>query len=219
VRRLLHNGHTDPLNFYSRVTDNNTANWLEQYDRWVYENQQMNRTNFAVEVQRESGFYLTPFVHRSVLTTAYALPRELRRRERAFFAAFQNKYPRLFDVPTTSNFGYPPQQTMNPRIFAARGIRRILSDLDRTLGQALGRILYHHPRQNYAHPRELFRKVHVPFVLRALSSLRDVAMFNRRELDTVISNYRERKPIPANLLKSLLTIYQWRTHYERRLHS
>jgi hypothetical protein len=214
VRPLLTNGDHDPLLVLSDLRARADAAWPDTCHLWTYENCLMNRTNFALQAQRDRAFYLTPYVHRGVLDVAYSLPPELRFSEQAFFRTLRDREPSLYRFPTTSNFGFPlGKRGLLP--LWVRAWRRSLSVVDQVAGEPWGKLLYQHPRENYAHPRELSRPRHREHVLCCLTELRDVPVFRKAALDELRERYLKKRPIEWRLLRGLLTLHQWLVQYRK----
>jgi hypothetical protein len=214
VRVLMTDSNLDPLDMFTELRAQASSGWPQTYHRWMYENHQMNRTNFALEVHRDCAFYLAPYIHRGVLDVAYALPPESRFGERAFFRALRDCEPNLYGFPTSSNFGFPLDKR-GPLPVLTRAWRKSLSLADQALAAPWGRLLYQHPRENYAHPRELSRPRHRQHVLRCLSELRDVPIFRAAALDDLRDRYVKNRVTEWRVLRGLLTLHQWRFQYQR----
>lgn len=214
VRPFLTDGDLDPFNMLSDLRARADAEWPSTYYRWTYENCLMNRTNFALEVHRDCAFYLAPYIHRGVLDVAYALPPESRFRERAFLRALRDCEPNLYGFPTTSNFGFALDKR-GPLPVLTRAWRKSLSLADQALAAPWGRLLYQHPRENYAHPRELSRPCHRQHVLRCLSELREVSVFRAAALDDLRDRYVKNRVTEWRVLRGLLTLHQWLLQYQR----
>jgi hypothetical protein len=189
------------------------ADLREKYDRWMYETHWVNRVNFALELHRDRAFYLAPFVHRTVMNVAYALTASDRRGERAYFATLKEAFPELYAYPTKSHFGFSLERGMDVQILATRAWRKAWSEIDEAIGRPFGVILYHHPRTNYAHPRELTKKIHRPYVLECLDSLKNLDVFDPSSLDRIKNRYLRRKAVNSYLLRGLVTVHQWTKHY------
>jgi asparagine synthetase B (glutamine-hydrolysing) len=215
VSSLVQLGAWDPLGFESAVRAIRGPHLGERYRYWEFDFRYTNRANFAVEVHRDRAFYLAPFVHRRVLDVAYALPSAARQGEKAFFAALKQRFPELYSYPAKKNYGFPLGIPMNPRISATRVWRKVWSQVDEVLGAHTGRMLYHHPRNNYAHPRELYRKKHFADVVRCFDELPNLDVFDRKPLAMLRDRYRRRKKIDPALLRGLLTVHQWWRHYRK----
>jgi len=213
VHSVLRPGLYDFRQFETELLDLPGLDLKEKYDRWLYEGSKLNRVNFANELHRDRAFYLAPFVHRCVLDVAYSLPACERRGEKAYFAALKERFPELYAYPTKSNFGFPLGTPIYPRIFAARVWRKAWSEIDKAIGRPLGVILYHHPRTNYAHPRELYKSIHRPYVLDCFEGLKKLEVFSPAGLDVLKNRYLCRKAVNSYLLRGLLTIHQWTKHY------
>ncbi|MFH1010610.1 MAG: asparagine synthase-related protein, partial [bacterium] len=189
LNSLLQISTPDPLGFEAIVLEIPGADLREKYEYWAYEDHFTNRTNFAVELHRDRAFYLAPFVHCAVMDVAYALPADKRRGEKAYFTALKEAFPELYAYPTKSHFGFPLGRRMNLQILVARAWRKAWSEIDEMLGRPLGVILYHHPRTNYAHPRELSKKIHRSYVVECLESLKSLDVFRPQGLDDLKNRY------------------------------
>jgi hypothetical protein len=211
VSELLTDKDPDPLRTEQAFMQIEADSPENRFADWLWEDHLLNRTNFAVELYRDRTFYLAPYIHGQVMDTAYQLPDELRRKEGAFFETLRKTYPKLWAYPTKRNFGFPLAEKNTPRIFTARAFRKAMSDFDRRLGARTGKIYYHHPRNNYSHPRELMQPHHRADMLAALIRLKERRPFNAAGIDGLISHYER---FPARLLQGLLTVDLWYKHYE-----
>jgi hypothetical protein len=214
VRSLLHNEDCDPLLTEQSISAIEADDPEERFARWLWEDHLLNRTNFAVELFRSRTYYLAPYVHADVMNTAYRIPREQRRKERAFMDSLKENYPMLWRYPTKRNYGFSLAANSSPRVFAARAFRKALSKIDNSLGGRTGRIFYHHPATNYTHARELMQDTHRENVLAALSRLRGKAAFNSDNMNALIRRYKKRQTISRYLLQGLLTVDCWYQHYD-----
>jgi hypothetical protein len=214
VRPLLTDGDLDPFRMLADLRARADSDWPSTCHRWTYENCLMNRTNFALEVHRDRAFYLAPYVHRGVLDVAYSLPPESRFRERAFFRALHDCEPSLYAFPATSNFGFPLGRR-GPIPFLTRACRKSLNLVDQAVGEPWGKLLYHHPRGNYAHPRELSRPCHRAYVLECLTDLCEIPVFRRAALDDLRHRYMRNRITDWRILRGLLTLHQWLLHYQK----
>ncbi len=212
---LLQLATPDPLGFEAIVLGIPGADLREKYEYWAYEDHFTNRTNFAVELQRDKAFYLAPFVHRQVMDVAYALPPSARQGEKAYWGALKQRFPELYAYPTGANFGFPFGTPPFPKIFAARAWRKIWDEMDEAVGRPMGRIFYHHPRNKFAHPRELCKDIHRPHILDCLEDLKKLDVFSPTGLDALKNRYLRRKAVNGYLLRGLLTVHQWMKHYGR----
>ncbi len=187
--------------------------FLRQYEQFIYDSHQMNRTNFALFVHRRKVCYATPFVQAHVLQLAYSLPALERRNESAFFAMVREHFPELWKLPLKSSFGYPPEHRQARRTMLIRSWRKLLATLDQTLGARFGKILYRHPRLNYAHPREWLAYPHRDFVIHSLERLSKLPPFETRALRTLRDDVAAGKPLDSSVLKGLITLSQWDEQY------
>ena len=89
-----------------------------------------------------------------------------------------------------------------------------MSEIDARFGTRTGKIYYHHPRNNYAHPRELMQPRHRADVLAMLDRIRERKPFNASGITTLRNQYENNRPVPAQVLQGLLTVDQWYRHYE-----
>ena len=213
VRSLLQLDTWDPLGFEAEVLQLSGADLKEKYDRWRYENHKVKRNNFCILMSRDRAFYLTPFVHRKILDVAYALTDADRDNHRAYFSALKDTFPDLYAYPTKSNFGFPLDTPKNAQFFAARALRKVCSRFDEIVGAPMGKILYDHPRNNYSHPRELFRKIHRRNMLQCFEELKSLDVFNSARLDLLRDRYLHNKPVSESLLWGLLTVHRWMKFY------
>ncbi|MBU0509259.1 hypothetical protein KKH27_10530 [bacterium] len=180
----------------------------ERYLSWVFENF-MNRTNFALQVDRDRAFYVAPFVHGGVLTVASALAPALRRNEAALQSALRTGFPDLYSYPLKKCLGFRPDQSARLRRMLLRAWWGALSRLDDHVGTALGKPIFFHPRWNYAHYRDLFHGVHHDFVAGCLDELRNIPYFDGRAMLNLRNRYVRNKRMDRELFRGLLTVWQW----------
>lgn len=199
-------------NLFAHAGPAATGTYAEQYLLWIFENHQMNRTNFALQAHRDRAIYLAPFVYGAVLKTAFALAPALRQNERALFAAMQRGYPDLYDYPTKRNGGYP-LTAPRTRTLLRRGWRKLWATLDERIGALLGVELYHHPMNNFHHPREIQRRSHREYLSAALTELRALPLFRADALERLRERVLKSQPVDSNLLRGLLTVHQWQVQY------
>jgi asparagine synthetase B (glutamine-hydrolysing) len=211
IGELMANGDSDPLlteQSFPRIEADSNEN---RFAQWLWEDHLLNRTNFAVELYRDKTLYLAPYIHGQVMETAYRLPYELRRKEKAFFDALRKNYPKLWAYPTKRNHGFSLAEQKSFSIFAARAFRKAMSELDSKLGNRTGKIYYHHPRNNYSHPREILQSRHRRSVTEALLRLKERKPFNEANMAALINNSGKAHP---RLIQGLLTVDLWYQHYE-----
>lgn len=210
VRMLL--PFAEPETYHeSTVSDGQDP--LRAYESFIYGSHQMNRTNFALFVQRHKCCYATPFVHANVLELAYSLSANDRRGERAFFRMVREFFPELWSLPLKSSFGYPGKFRHSRRTVLIRAWRKMLSDADAVIGARVGKILYRHPRLNYAHPREWLAEPHREYVLNCFARLAEHSPLEKRVLMALRKRTEQGKPLDQYLLKGIVTLAQWDEHY------
>ncbi len=215
VRELLALKDCDPLKTDQACLNIQADSRENQFAKWLWEEYLFNRTNFAVGLHRDLTFYQTPFVHQEVLKLAYHLPKSSRLNQQVYLKALQNAYPDLYNYPTKANAGCSPQERSTLRPHIARATRGLLSKLDKFIGSRTGRIYYHHPRNNYEHPRELMQERHRKDVIAALERVRDLDAFRSTAITDLIDRYMKRENISQQLLVGILTIDLWYTHFHR----
>ena len=213
ISSLLNLETWDVFEFEKSILDSPGSGIREKYHYWIYGNHQIKRTNFSIELHRDKVFYLAPYVHRNLLDIAYALPAAERLHEKAFFAALKEALPELYAFPSKNNYGFPLGMSKNLRIFTARAWRRMRMDFDKYLGTRIGKIIYHHPRNNYAHPRELQKSIHRQDVLECLEELTNLDIFDRGRLAVLRHEYSHKRALNDQLLRGLLTVHRWMKFY------
>jgi len=212
VNALCETSAHDPLNVKDIYRGIPGRTMMERYDHWYFGQHSVNRTLFAVTPARAKAFYLMPFIAKPVLDLAFAIPTELREGQKAYFGALQSGFPEFYLYPTTRNHGFPLSVRRSPALALTRARRGILRALDEKLGNRFGWHLFHSPRANYAHPRELLRKKHRDDVQAALDSVSKLDVLKSGELAR-IKNLAARGHGDPQMLRGLLTLSQWLKHY------
>ncbi|MCB1060438.1 MAG: hypothetical protein KDB65_09415 [Calditrichaeota bacterium] len=210
MRQLL--ADSTPMNF-DETSIGEDSSPLRHYEAFIYGSHQMNRTNFGLFVHRDKAVFCAPYVHADVLRVAYSLFPEERRGERAFFRMIREHYPELWKLPLKSSFGYPAELRYARRTVLVRTWRKMLADIDQTVGASLGTILYRHPRLNYSHPREWLAKPHRKFVLECFDRLTRFATLNASAIEKLRTRIAAGKAVDPSLLKGLITLAQWDEYY------
>ena len=123
-----------------------------------------------------------------------------------FFAAHKFAFPELAEFPTTRNFGFPLGTPKNFRVNMTRAWRKMRSLIDDIIGAPLGLQLYQHPRNNYTHARELFRKEYRKYVADSLDELKGLEVFDAAYLEKVKRAYLHNRRLSPYLLRGLLTV-------------
>ncbi|MBK6765435.1 MAG: hypothetical protein IPG71_03665 [bacterium] len=182
---------------------------MESFDYFYFGQHSVNRTLYAVTPARHKAFYVMPFISRAVLDCAFAIPGALRHSQRAYFAALKARFPEFYAFPTTRNHGYPIANRRSFPLLLTRAHRRMMRELDERLGESFGWHVYHNPRANYAHPRELLRRKHREAVLEGLARLDRVSLIKRGALHAVKQRVVNGKGVDPQLLRGLLTVSQW----------
>ncbi len=208
VANLLDLREPDPLNVKEifRAIPGDTM--MERFDHWYFGQHSVNRTMFAVTPARAKAFYVMPFIAQPVLDNAFAIPTELRTKQIAYFAALKSKFPKFYNFPTTRNHGFPLHVRRSPSLLLTRAQRGLLRTLDEKIGDRFGLHLFHSPRANYAHPRELLRKKHRDDVIAALERLTVLSVINPTQLKQVRDGVVRGAGVDPLLLRGLLTLSQ-----------
>lgn len=181
---------------------------MERFDHWYFGQHSVNRTMFAVTPARAKAFYVMPFIAGPVLDTAFAIPTELRTKQIAYFAALKSRFPKFYNFPTTRNHGFPLHVRRSPSLLLTRAQRGLLRTLDEKIGDRFGIHLFHSPRANYAHPRELLRKKHRDDVIAAVEQLNVLSVMNPTQLKQVKESVVRGTGVDPLLLRGLLTLSQ-----------
>lgn len=213
VNALCDSNEHDPLKVKDIFRAIPGRTMMERYDYWYFGQHSVNRTLFAVTPARAKAFYAMPFIANPVLDLAFALPTELRRGQHAYFAALETGFPEFYNFPTTRNHGFPLHVRRSPALALTRVRRGLLRALDEKLGNRFGWHLFHSPRANYAHPRELLRRKHRADVLSALDALRAMPVLNRAQLEKIGRHVTRGYGVDPLLLRGLLTLAQWLKEY------
>lgn len=186
---------------------------LRDYEAYIYGSHQMNRTNFALFVDRKNAVYATPYVHLQVLRAAYSFSDSQRQGQSGFARFVEEKFPELWHIPLKIGHGLARQQRRPKSEILQRVWWRIMSGIDGRLGTPLGKVLYRHPRLNYAHPREWLSSPHCNFVLQCTERLLNNSPLDQKELCVLRDSIRKGKGMHPNLLKGLVTLAQWDEYY------
>jgi len=208
VDALLELREHDPLHVKEIFRAIPGQTMMERFDHWYFGQHSVNRTMFAVTPARAKAFYVMPFIAGQVLDTAFAIPTEQRMKQQAYFAALKTKFPNFYNFPTTRNHGFPLHVRRSPSLLLTRAQRGLLRTLDEKIGDRFGIHLFHSPRANYAHPRELLRKKHRDDVIAAIDRLSVLSVMNPIQLKQVKESVARGVGVDPLLLRGLLTLSQ-----------
>lgn len=209
IAPLLNMGNDDPLQVSEIFRNIPGLSMMERFDNWYFGQHSVNRTLFAVTPARRNVFYVTPFISRAVLDTAFAMPTEMRKEQRAYFAALKSGFPDFYAYPTTRNHGFPLAERRTLNLTLTRWRRGLLRELDERLGDRFGWHLFHSPRANYSHPRELLKPSHRDEVIAAVERLRSLPIMQGQQLDKINENIARGYGVDPQLLRGLITVSQW----------